>query len=134
MQYIEFRGTYQECISKISTLREGQKNFHRLVYFYKITNKVNNLSYIGKTYQSIKDRLIQHIKSAYNVKSDRYHIPLSKDIRKYGSSAFMYEIIDFAIASIIHGGFYISEIERELITSQKTLYPNGYNLINSNEV
>lgn len=59
---------------------------------YKLTNQINNKSYIGLTTNTLSQRLAQH---AYEAKhgTDR---PLYRAIRKYGIEAFSAEIIDTA--------------------------------------
>lgn len=53
---------------------------------YRIINKVNNKSYIGKTYSNIYIRLKNHLSS----KEDR---PLYRAFRKYGTDKFTLEIL-----------------------------------------
>ena len=57
-------------------------------YIYKITNLINDKTYIGKTYQP-EERFSQHIEAS-NSGSDRV---LPRAIRKYGSDAFEFKII-----------------------------------------
>lgn len=58
---------------------------------YKITNKINNKCYIGKS-QNIENRWKQHL---YNYKSNRYpNKPLYKAFLKYGILNFSFQIIE----------------------------------------
>lgn len=59
---------------------------------YKITNKINNKCYIGRTIRSLSERYKEHIKSAIN--NDQRH--LYQAMRKYGIDNFKIESIDNA--------------------------------------
>lgn len=66
-----------------------------LGFIYRITNKLNNKIYIGKTVNSIQHRWDQHISAAFaNKDKDEYNFLLHKAIRKYGISAFEVEAIE----------------------------------------
>lgn len=67
-----------------------------MYYIYKITNKINNKSYIGLTTQQLKDRWRQHLDAAFNKTHPTYHTTFKKAIRKYGKDNFTCEIIDEA--------------------------------------
>ena len=56
---------------------------------YKITNKLNGQSYVGKTTKSIEERFERHI---YNSKVQQTH--LARAIRKYGKENFVVEEIE----------------------------------------
>ena len=58
---------------------------------YKITNKTNNKSYIGKS-KDIEKRWQYHL-SQYN-SSKEYNKPLYKAFRKYGISNFSFEVLE----------------------------------------
>lgn len=63
------------------------------MFIYKITNKINNKIYIGKTYnKTIYDRFNRHIKEA----NPKHPILLDRAIYKYGSNNFIIEQIDEA--------------------------------------
>jgi group I intron endonuclease len=83
---------------------------------YKITNKVNNFSYIGLTKQSIKARWRGHRKNKSGC------LRISRAIKKYGEENFDIEVL----------GQYpldkLSEMEIYFIQFYNTLSPNGYNL------
>jgi group I intron endonuclease len=58
---------------------------------YKITNKVNNKSYIGYTKRTnVEHRIREHFSPSVFEKSDN---PFYKAIRKYGKNSFKYEIL-----------------------------------------
>lgn len=58
---------------------------------YKITNKINNKCYIGKS-SNIEERWKYHIKNKNSLKE--YNKPLYKAFRKYGVENFSFEIIE----------------------------------------
>jgi hypothetical protein len=82
---------------------------------YIIKNRINNKSYIGKTYRNINRRFAEHV-----LDSTKYNRPLSKAIRKYGAK-------NFEITSL---GTYPQDIleikEQEAIREYNT-YHLGYN-------
>ena len=59
---------------------------------YKITNKVNNHSYIGQSV-NIENRWVDEKSRAFNPNSESYTSTLSKAFRKYGVDNFIFEII-----------------------------------------
>ena len=61
-------------------------------YIYKITNKLNNKKYIGKTTETIAIRWRQHCKRAETDFSRTEHFITA--IRKYGKENFMVECIE----------------------------------------
>lgn len=86
---------------------------------YKITNKINNKSYIGQTIGRLCDRWAQH---NYNTKRQE-NKPLYNAMKKYGKENFKIEEIG--------GANNITELNYQewlLIHTYDTLYPNGYNL------
>lgn len=63
-------------------------------YIYKITNQINNKSYIGQTRKYFKERWKQH-KSVYKNKNDtQYNYPLYRAFRKYGVENFKFEVLE----------------------------------------
>ncbi len=60
---------------------------------YKITNKYNNKSYIGKS-KHIELRWKQHTTEPFNPNSDAYNTLFYRAIRKYGLSAFDFSILE----------------------------------------
>lgn len=63
------------------------------MWIYKITNDVNNKSYIGQTIRPIEDRFTRHINDAMNGKLDTH---FARAIRKYGPEHFHIAVIDLA--------------------------------------
>lgn len=62
---------------------------------YKITNKINNKCYVGKTTKTLEWRWKVHIRHSKNVK---YNALFPRAIAKYGEDNFILEIIDMAIS------------------------------------
>ena len=63
-----------------------------MAYIYKITNKINNKVYIGKTYETIEKRWKNHIKDSK--RSSEQHRPLYRAFNKYGIENFIIEEIE----------------------------------------
>lgn len=84
------------------------------MYIYKITNLINNKSYIGQT-NNFNNRKLCH--KCRNV------LLIDKAIQKYGADNFKYEILlsDVSVKEI-------DKIEQEYILRYNTLTPNGYNV------
>jgi group I intron endonuclease len=59
---------------------------------YKITNKINAKSYIGKTKLSVEERFKQHKKESNKERCK--HRPLYKAINKYGIENFKFELLE----------------------------------------
>lgn len=53
-----------------------------MAYIYKITNKVNNKCYIGKTLKTIEERWIEHCRDY--LRRDEEKRPLYSAMKKYG--------------------------------------------------
>lgn len=88
-------------------------------HIYKITNKLNNKSYIGQTIQRVEDRWNQHYWKATHQNADNMAIKLA--LRKYGRQSF-----DFSV---------IEECEEQDLDKREiywinfyNTYHNGYNL------
>lgn len=64
-----------------------------MIGIYKITNKINNLVYVGQSI-NVEKRWNAHKKRPFNKKSKDFDIPLYKDIREYGLSNFNFELIE----------------------------------------
>jgi group I intron endonuclease len=86
-----------------------------MTFIYKITNIINNKSYIGLTKRNPKERWWEHSKPSRNKVS-----ALTNAINKYGKENFKFEVI------------YETEnpnlMERYFIRLNNTISPNGYNL------
>lgn len=63
-----------------------------MAYIYKITNQVNQKSYIGKTSKTIEFRWLEHLREAN--KPERESRPLYRAIKKYGQENFKIEEIE----------------------------------------
>jgi group I intron endonuclease len=88
---------------------------------YKITNTVNNKSYIGQTVRTLRQRKNQHISESKRGKDTTCYI--HNAIRKHGDVNFKFEIID-KCKNIDE----LNEKEIYHIEKYNTLKPNGYNL------
>lgn len=88
-------------------------------HLYKITNKINNKSYIGIT-QDPSSRKWQHL----NIKpKDNSWVSLvTKAVDKYGKDNFDFTVLCIGSKS------YISDLENKAISLYETLVPNGYNI------
>ena len=86
---------------------------------YKITNKINGKAYIGQTTQDVRKRWRRHCS---NSEKDG---AISKAIKKYGKSNFIFEILKENIDSIDS----LNVLEIYYINTLSTMSPNGYNLI-----
>lgn len=96
-------------------------------YIYKITNLINNFSYIGQT-KDVKKRKIQHKSASFNKKSNAYSAPFHIAIRKYGWENFSFEILE-EIDDIFPQD-YIDERERFFIDYCNSLIgQKGYNVL-----
>lgn len=60
---------------------------------YKITNKINNHSYIGQSID-IKERWAKEKNRAFNPNAEEYNKTLCKAFRKYGLDNFTWEILE----------------------------------------
>jgi group I intron endonuclease len=85
---------------------------------YKLTNKITNQKYIGQTTRPLEVRIKQHVTRS---KINKTYI--ANAINKYGINNF--EIILLTTCSNQEE---LDQQEIEFITSENTLYPNGYNL------
>lgn len=87
------------------------------MFIYKITNKINNKSYIGQTTGSLKKRWNKHCSEKSQC------LILKNAIKKYGKENFIIEEIDGANSQ--------SELNYKewlLIHKNNTVFPNGYNM------
>lgn len=95
---------------------------------YKITNKVNNKIYIGKT-NNLKRRNNQHKSDSYNPNCGEYYTYLARAIRKYGWENFEVTVIKNNIVD--------SEIDNEerkyIKLFNSTNSDIGYNLTEGGE-
>lgn len=90
-------------------------------FIYKISNKINDKIYIGKTSRSVEVRFNEHINDSFNKNSSSYNYYLHSAIRKYGIKNFICETIEEVEESQIN--------DREIFwISQYDSYNTGYNL------
>lgn len=61
---------------------------------YKVTNQINNKSYIGKS-KDIHTRWRAHHTEPFNSNSDMYESLIYRAIRKYGIDNFTFEILEY---------------------------------------
>jgi len=92
-------------------------------YVYKITNKINEKSYVGQTTQSLKKRFGDHFR-------DTSHCAYLKgSIKKYGKENFTMECLEIVEAeSNQELRTRLNDLEVKYIKENNTLCPNGYNL------
>ena len=83
-------------------------------YIYKITNKINNLCYIGQT-KNYKIRFAQHKSLSYGNEPNK---KLYKAFQEYGIENFSFEVIDY--------GSDYNQLEKQWIAFYDS-YNNGYN-------
>lgn len=88
---------------------------------YKITNLINNKSYIGSSIR-VEKRWKEHINVSKNINHKNYNYPLYIAFRKYGLDNFTFEIIRDDFDSIGE----MQLFEKEMIIFYNT-YNNGYN-------
>lgn len=88
---------------------------------YKITNLINNKSYIGSSIR-VEKRLQQHRNCAFNIKDSRYNYPLYQAFRKYGLENFKFEILKNDFKTIKE----MTDYEKEMIIFYNSI-KHGYN-------
>ena len=88
---------------------------------YKITNKINNMVYIGSSID-VERRWRQHKEASINEKDHHYNYPLMKGFREFGIDNFQFEIID-----TLPNWQSMIEAEHNWIIKEKCVVPNGYN-------
>lgn len=91
-----------------------------MIGVYKISNKINGKSYIGRSI-NIHKRFIAHKNRAFNSNSNNYNLPLYKDMRKYGIENFTFDILEECEESEL------DEREKHYIRQYKANGPDGYN-------
>ena len=89
---------------------------------YKITNQINQKSYIGSSTR-IEKRWAEHKNCAFNPNSNKYNYPLYQAFRKYGVDNFTFEIIKNDFSTIEE----MQDYEQQMILKYNALSPNGYN-------
>ena len=95
-------------------------------FIYKITNLLNNKSYIGQTINVDKRKKSHFYLSS--VDDDKKNISyIHRSIRKYGEENFIFDVIDECDSNMV------DDLENYFILTLDTLAPHGYNLINSSK-
>lgn len=90
---------------------------------YKITNKINEKSYIGQTVGDLNKRKCSHLCCVKNDKNDKNNIYLYNSMRKYGVDSFKWEILEECDTKEE-----LDEMEFHYIKQYNTLKPSGYNM------
>ena len=91
-----------------------------MVTIYKITNRLNNKTYVGQTRQPIEKRFLQHAKA---------NSPLGDAMRTCGLENFTIEVIERCETQA-----QANERERFWIRVLNCRVPNGYNRSNGGEI
>lgn len=89
-------------------------------YIYLLTNKINEMKYVGQTVRTIKDRFDGHISDSKHGKNY-----INRAIKKYGIENFKIEQVDIA-----YNQEELNLIEGVYMAWFNTLTPNGYNIKN----
>lgn len=93
-----------------------------MIGIYKITNKLNNISYIGLS-NDIHKRWNSHCSSSYNDKAKDYDTAIHRAIRKYGKENFTLEVLE---SFDTYDYQLLTKREQYWISFYDT-YHNGYN-------
>lgn len=92
---------------------------------YKITNKINQKIYIGKTSREPELRWKEHLQYATH-QPERYNTPLYLAMRKYGINNFHFEIVEDNILDEQE----LNLKEQKYIQLYKSMsHQNGYNIV-----
>ena len=90
-----------------------------MIGIYKITNKINQKSYIGQS-TNIEKRWNNHLSSVNNTLDHCYNYPIYRAMRKYGTDNFSFEVLETCCVELL------DEREQYWISYYDT-YENGYN-------
>ena len=96
-----------------------------MVFIYKITNDINNHSYIGQTQRSLTKRFAEHCRDYQRVWLTEKR-PLYNAMRKYGIEHFHIELLEECLEELLE------EREQYWINYYDTYY-NGYNATKGGE-
>ena len=88
---------------------------------YLVTNRINGKQYVGKTSKTMKVRQAVHF--AHAKMEGETNIYFHRAIRKYGSDAFDWEVLEENDRSDM-----LDRLERYYIKKLQTRVPHGYNL------
>lgn len=83
--------TKETPLSLLSFTQEFQEG-KDMAYIYKITNKINQKVYIGKTQYSIESRFREHLDSSKRARCEKR--PLYDAMNKYGIENFSIELVE----------------------------------------
>ena len=96
-------------------------------FIYRFTNKLNGKMYIGKTRQTLEDRLNAHKIKSFQTSCRNYNCHFYKAIRKYGVNAFETDVLCTIKNTILEQlDKELYELEIFYIDKFKS-YDNGYN-------
>lgn len=88
---------------------------------YKITNKINNLVYIGSS-NEVERRWRQHKLASINENDHHYNYPLMEAFREFGINNFTFEIVE-----TLPDWETMIKAEHNWIKKENCVKPNGYN-------
>ena len=91
---------------------------------YKITNIINNKTYIGQSID-IRKRFIHHTSES---RHQRQHMAISKAIQKYGKDYFCFEILTQCTRDELN------DKERYFVEKYNSVAPNGYNMRSGGDI
>lgn len=89
-----------------------------MAYIYKITNKLNNKSYIGKTSLSIESRFKEHISDSKKERCEKR--PLYSAFNKYGTENFLIEVLEECSSEE-------ASLKEQYWIGRYNTFENGYN-------
>ena len=89
---------------------------------YKITCKLNNMGYVGKTTRPLEVRIAEHLRG--NIRTSY----IDRSIKEHGWENFTVEVL--AVCETIDE---LNECEKKKILEHNTKSPNGYNLTDGGE-
>jgi group I intron endonuclease len=92
---------------------------------YKVTNQINQKSYVGKTELSLSRRKSNHLSDAKRGCEFAFH----RALRKYGEENFAWEVLE----DIIEDKLSLDDRERFYIALYESFGPKGYNMSEGGE-
>ena len=92
---------------------------------YKVTNQINQKSYVGKTELSFSQRKSNHLSDTRRGCEFAFH----RALRKYGEENFVWEIVEDSIEDKT----LLADKERHYISLYKSFGPKGYNMSEGGE-
>lgn len=103
----------------MSYLTTEERNTRMVIY--RITNMLSGMKYIGQTRRKLKDRINKHLKERVML--------VDQAIQDQGVENFKIELV--CICSSLEE---LNQKEIELIASEKTIWPGGYNIASGGKV